>query len=195
MISTFVAPIQLGHRWDVVGATAPSAVASASTAIMEPEAAQRAHAKYPASHKTTKSVSNPQFQNKKHTVPEQRWLSANAYILNVLWRQDASYGQGNKKKEKRKMTMMLPPAWIMVLLHFRAGLSLCVIPKRALQEYEGPWRLPPPFEDEHLEQARTSQATHISPKNKPLGSQMVGWIYPIHPYNSTMNGYTVGDRV
>lgn len=72
MINTFVAPIQLGQRWDVEGATAPSAVASASTAIMEPEAAQRAHAKYPASHRTTKSVSNPQLQNKKHTVPEQR---------------------------------------------------------------------------------------------------------------------------
>ena len=36
-------------------------------------------------------------------------------------------------KKERKTIPMLPPAWIMVLLHFRVGSSLYVIPKRALQ--------------------------------------------------------------
>ena len=44
----------------------------------------------------------------------------------------------------------------MVLLHFRDGVGLYVIPKQALREIEGPQRLLPSFEGEHLEQARTS---------------------------------------
>ena len=39
--------------------------------------------------------------------------------------------------QKRKTTPILPPAWIMVLLHFQVGLSLC-IPKWTLQELKGP---------------------------------------------------------
>ena len=62
----------------------------------------------------------------------------------------------------------------MVLLHFQVGLSLYVIPKRALQELEAPQRLLPPFEGKHLEWAWTSWLTLVSPMGKPLGSHMVG---------------------
>ena len=36
----------------------------------------------------------------------------------------------------RKTTLLLPPAWIMMLLRFRVGLSLYVIPKHALWDVE-----------------------------------------------------------
>lgn len=52
----------------------------------------------------------------------------------------------------------------MMLLDFRGGPNLYVIPKGALRELEGPRRILPPFECEHLERARTP----ISPKAKPL---------------------------
>ena len=46
---------------------------------------------------------------------------------------------------------MLPPPQIMVLmLHLRVGLSLCVFPKQALQELEGPEDLLPPLKGEVL---------------------------------------------
>ena len=49
--------------------------------------------------------------------------------------------------KERKTTPMLPPTWIMVLPHFRVGVSvsLYVIPKQALRELEAPQRLLPPF--------------------------------------------------
>ena len=58
---------------------------------------------------------------------------------------------------------MLPPVQIMVLLHFR----VYVILKGPLQELEGPRRLLPPFEGEHLEWTQTSQPTPISPRASP----------------------------
>ena len=85
------------------------------------------------------------------------------------------------------MTMLLPPAWIMVLLHFRVGLSLYVIQNRHYKNKKAP-------EDYHLLLKVNTLNGHgqanytYLPKGKPLGSHMVGWIYPIHPYNSTMNG-------
>ena len=33
------------------------------------------------------------------------------------------------KEKKEKKTLMLPPTWIMLLLHFRVGLSLCIVLK------------------------------------------------------------------
>ena len=55
----------------------------------------------------------------------------------------------------------------MVLLHFRVGQSLYVIPKQALWELEDPQRLLPPFGGEHLEQAWTSRLAPISPRASP----------------------------
>ena len=43
----------------------------------------------------------------------------------------------------------------MVLLHFRVGLSLYVIPNRALRESEAPL---PPFKGEHLERTGADNA-------------------------------------
>jgi hypothetical protein len=62
-------------------------------------------------------------------------------------------------KKERKVTLMLPPLWIVVLLHLRVGPSLYVISKWAPEELEGPWRLTPPLKGEHLEQVQTSQPT------------------------------------
>ena len=41
------------------------------------------------------------------------------------------------KKEKEKKTLMLPPVWIMVLLHFQVGLSLKCNLESPLWELEG----------------------------------------------------------
>ena len=60
---------------------------------------------------------------------------------------------------------MLPPTWIMVLLHFQVGLRICVISKFALQDLESARQLLVPFEGE---QVWTSQPTPISPKGKPM---------------------------
>jgi hypothetical protein len=64
----------------------------------------------------------------------------------------------------------------MVLLHFRARLTFYVVPKHALRELEGPRRLLPRDKGEHLEHAwvQTNRLAPISPKDKPLGSHMVG---------------------
>ena len=56
-------------------------------------------------------------------------------------------------KKERKMRLMFPPMWITVLLHFRVGLSLYIIPKWTLRGLAGPERLLPPFKGEHLEHA------------------------------------------
>ena len=56
----------------------------------------------------------------------------------------------------------------MLLLHFQVGLSLYVIPKRALQELKGPQRLLPPFKLEHLQRVH-KPSWHLS----PIGSHMV----------------------
>ena len=84
-------------------------------------------------------------------------------------------------RKKEKTTPMLPPVWIMVLLCFRVGLSLYVILKMATWELEGPQRLLPPFKGEHLEWVRTSWLAPIFPIGKPLGSQMIGWKFPVSP--------------
>jgi hypothetical protein len=68
----------------------------------------------------------------------------------------------------------------MVLLHhLRVGLTLYIIQKQPSQELEAPRRLLPPSKGEHLEQAQTSQLA-------PIGSQMVGSKYPVHPHAPTM---------
>lgn len=77
----------------------------------------------------------------------------------------------------------------------QVGLNLYVISKRTSWELEGTQRLLPRFKSEHLEHARTSQPTPISPKGKPLGSHMVGWQYLAHPYTPTLIGSIIGGRV
>ena len=77
------------------------------------------------------------------------------------------------KKKERLTTMMLLRVYIMLWLHGCFGLSLYVIPKQTLQELKGFQRVEPPFQDEHLERARTSWLAPISPQGKPLGSHMV----------------------
>ena len=61
-------------------------------------------------------------------------------------------------KKVIKSTPMLPPAWTMVLLHFRVGLSLYVdFPEWTSRESEGPWKLQLPFKGEHVEWTWTSR--------------------------------------
>ena len=48
------------------------------------------------------------------------------------------------------MTPMLPPAWIMALLHFQVGLKSYVIPKRASRKIEALQKTTASFEDEHF---------------------------------------------
>ena len=89
----------------------------------------------------------------------------------------------SRKKRKRKMTPILPPTWIMVLLHFQVGPSVYAIPKPALQELESPRQPLPPFKGERLERARTSWLAPIYP-----GSHMVNWEYPVHPDTPLWSG-------
>ena len=78
----------------------------------------------------------------------------------------------NKKIERKTITM-LPPAWIMVLLHFWVGLSLYVFPETCLMSMRQ--FLKTNIEGEHLEHAQTIRLAPIYLKGKPLGSHMVGW--------------------
>ena len=64
-------------------------------------------------------------------------------------------------KKERKVTLMLPPLLIMVLLHLRVGPCLYVISKQAPEELEGSRRLMPPLKGEHLERVQTSQPTSM----------------------------------
>ena len=68
---------------------------------------------------------------------------------------------------------MLSLAWIMMLFNFRVDMDLYVFSKRALWELEGQ-RLLSPFNGEHLERMHICWASPISPKDKLLGSHMVG---------------------
>ena len=91
--------------------------------------------------------------------------SMKIFVKNLLALHD------ERKRKKRKMTLILPPVRVMVLLQFQAGLSLYVIPKRALQELEGPQRLLHPFGGEHFN--KWGQAhRHLSPQ----------WQAPMFPH-------------
>ena len=83
-------------------------------------------------------------------------------------------------KKEGNTTPLLPPAWNMVLLHFRVDPSPYAIPNWALREWECPWRILLPFKGEHIEWVQTSQPAYIFPKGKPLGFYMVGWKYLVH---------------
>ena len=93
------------------------------------------------------------------------------------------------------MTLILPSAWIVVLLHFWVGISVYIIPKCTIRELEAPRQLLAPFEGEHLEWAQKSWSAPFSYKGKPLGSHMVGWNYTVHPDTPTMIGWIMGGRV
>ena len=96
-----------------------------------------------------------------------------------------------QEKNERKTTPKLPPVWTMCLLHFWAGLSLYVILKWQCMKITGLQRLLlPPFGGEHLDWKWTSRLAPLSPKAKPRGSHMVGWIHPIHLDTPTMLGWT-----
>ena len=87
------------------------------------------------------------------------------------------------RKEERKTTLILPPAWIMVLLHFQV--SLYVTLKWAWCGLEDPQQPQPPFKGEHLERARTSGPVPISSKGKapwcPHGWLKISAFNPIPP--------------
>lgn len=68
---------------------------------------------------------------------------------------------------KEEMTLILPHAWIKVLLHLRVGLPLYVIVKRVSRELDGPWRL---LKANTLKRRRQVGLQSISPKGKLLGS-------------------------
>ena len=78
---------------------------------------------------------------------------------------------------------MLPPMWIMTLLHFQVGLNLHVIPKPARRELDGPNNYCLLLKMKHLEQVWTSQPTPTFPKGKSLGAHMVGWKISSSPDN------------
>ena len=99
-----------------------------------------------------------------------------------------------EKNEDRQMTPMLPPVWIMVLVHLWVGLSLR-IPQHASWELEGPSRLLPPFKGEHLERCGQADLHLFAPKGKPLRSHVIRWKYAVHLDTPTMIGWTIGGRV
>ena len=83
---------------------------------------------------------------------------------------------------------MLRPAWSMVLLHFRVGLSLRIYETsitriRALEDYYV------------LSKVNTLNGCRPFSKGKPLNSNMVGWIYPFHPDTLIMIGWAIGGKV
>ena len=91
---------------------------------------------------------------------------------------------------------MLPPVCIKVLLHLQVGLTLCEIPYWASQELEGPWRLMPPFKDDHLNGHGQAGIQLSLPRASPWFPH--GWwkclIHPDLVY-PTMIGWTIGGRL
>ena len=84
--------------------------------------------------------------------------------------------------------------WIMVFLHFWVGLSLNRISTVALQGLEASRRFLPLCKDEHLDHARTSQPTPISPKSNPLSSH--SWLKMLSsPDTFTMIRWIIDGRV
>ena len=63
-----------------------------------------------------------------------------------------------------------------------------------IMRIRAPPRLMPPFKVENLEWVQTSWLALISHKGKPLRSHVVGWKYPVHLDNPTMNRWTIGCR-
>ena len=90
---------------------------------------------------------------------------------------------------ERKMTPMLLPACVMVLLHFQVGLSLCVISTRTSEELISHQWLLSSFKSEHLEGVRTCWSAPISPSGKPMGFHIVGWKYLVRQDTPTMMGW------
>jgi hypothetical protein len=86
--------------------------------------------------------------------------TTSVFLAYVLWGKKFHWHNFRNEKEKRKMTPMLPPVWIKVFLHFRVGLSLYVILKRALWELKAQRLLPP------VEGDQTSRLAPISSKGE-----------------------------
>jgi hypothetical protein len=103
--------------------------------------------------------------------------------------------QSSHEKKTMKMKGQLQCChWHELWCYFISKLvQLYVTPKQASWELEGPQRLLPQFQSEHLEHAHTS----LSPPTmcKPLGSHMVGWKDPVHPDPPTVIGWTIAGRV
>ena len=117
-------------------------------------------------------------------LEEQLNLQANCLGL-ISWCRTGGKKRGEKE---RKMTPMLRPAWSMVLLHFRVGLSLRIYETsitriRALEDYYV------------LSKVNTLNGCRPFSKGKPLNSNMVGWIYPFHPDTLIMIGWAIGGKV
>ena len=84
---------------------------------------------------------------------------------------------------------MLPTVWIMVLLHFRVGLSLRIILKRALQELEGPQRLLPLCEGTSWNGTDKPASIYL-PQGQFLRFPHGGLKYPVHLDTPAMNECT-----
>lgn len=89
--------------------------------------------------------------------------------------------------KERKMTRILPPARIMVLLHLWVPLSLYVIPKWASQELEGREDYCLIFSKVNILNGHRQAGPYlISPYGKTLYSHMVGWNYPVYLHSAIM---------
>ena len=65
--------------------------------------------------------------------------------------------------QERKMTPMLPPAWIMVLLHFWVGPSLYGFPKGKSHELKGPLKIAASFQRGAPWDGHGQAGMHLSP--------------------------------
>lgn len=68
--------------------------------------------------------------------------------------------------------MTLLPMWIMALLHLRVGLSLDINPTTGITRPERSPNSISSFKGELLEWTHIGWLAPVSPKGKPLGSQM-----------------------
>ena len=113
------------------------------------------------------------------------------YVVVVNWmvrRRKAVHEFRSRMKKKRWLWCFhWREVWCCIISSWTK--STCS-PKTGITRIRGPLKTTAPFKSEHIVQARISKPTSISPMGKSLGSNMVGWKYPIHLDTPTVIGWT-----
>ena len=95
------------------------------------------------------------------------------------------------RKKRKKDDSEVATSVNYVFASFLSWIKSICNPEMAMYEnYSLQRLLLPPFGGEHLDWKWTSRLAPLSPKAKPRGSHMVGWIHPIHLDTPTMLGWT-----
>ena len=118
------------------------------------------------------------------------WQSLYVYILNFNLN-----GQKFCVLKEGKMTLMLPPTWVLnVPLCFNWSIFICD-PKMSITITRGVPMTISSFQRWTPWMSTKKPFNTYLPKGKPLGSHMIGWNHQVHPDTNTLIGWIVGGIV